>query len=113
MSENQTAAADVQESSLEENTPAVEIIFPHTVQLLRPFDYGKEHVTEVVLLSEPTAGDLADVMNEPKDGNKYIRIISAATGWPDPKIKLMKARDAQAITAILQPFLGGGLGTGN
>jgi hypothetical protein len=35
-------------------------------------------------------------------------MVSACTGWPDPKIKLIKARDLLAIVEVIKPFLEGG-----
>lgn len=114
MTQKASAAPEVQETAAQDMVPApVEIVFPHTIQLLRPFDYGKERVESVVIEKEPTAGDLVDIMNETKNGNQALRMVAACTGWPDPKVKMLKARDFQAVLKIVQPFLGDGPETGN
>jgi hypothetical protein len=108
MSENKntSAAPSVPEGNL--NSSAVEVEFPHTVKLFRPFQYGQERVESVVLEKEPDAGDLANIMNAERKGDQMLRMVSACTGWPDPKIKLIKARDLLAIVEVIKPFLGGG-----
>lgn len=108
MSEQKTnsAAPSVPEGNL--NSSAVEVEFPHTVKLFRPFNYGQERVEYVVLEKEPDAGDLANIMNAERKGDQMLRMVSACTGWPDPKIKLIKARDLLAIVEVIKPFLGGG-----
>lgn len=114
MSKEQSALPEVQEKPADGVAPeVVEIVFPHTVTLFKPFDYGKERVEKVVLEHEPTAGDLVDIMNEKKNGDQALRMVSACTGWPDPKVKMLKARDFQAVLKIIQPFLGDGPETGN
>lgn len=89
-----------------------EIKLPHTVELRSPLTWGKETITEVVIERELNAGDLADVMNEAKPGDQFIRLVSAATGWPDPQVKVLSARDVMAISGVVQSFLPDGLGIG-
>jgi len=103
---NNSAAPSVPEDSL--HIDRVEVEFPHTMKLSRPFNYGQERVESVVLEKEPDAGDLANIMNAERKGDQMLRMVSACTGWPDPKIKLIKARDLLAIVEVIRPFLGGG-----
>jgi len=90
-----------------------EITLPHTVTLARPFTYGTETVSTVVIEDELDAGQMADIMNEKKQGDQTLRMVAAATGWPDPKVKMLKARDLMAITAVVNHFLPAGPVTGN
>lgn len=107
MSQNKNSAApEIQEGAVPTNM--VEVEFPHTMKLRRPFNYGQDRVDSVVLEKEPDAGDLAAMMNEPRKGDQMIRIVSSCTGWPDPKIKLIKARDLMAIMEVIKSFLGDG-----
>lgn len=103
---NNSAAPSVPEDSLHINM--VEVEFPHTMKLFRPFNYGQERVESVVLEKEPDAGDLANIMNAERKGDQMIRMVATCTGWPDPKIKLIKARDLLTIVEVISPFLGGG-----
>lgn len=103
---NNSAAPSVPEDSPHINM--VEVEFPHTVKLAHPFHYGQERVESVVLEKEPDAGDLANIMNEERKGDQMLRMVSSCTGWPDPKIRLIKARDLLAIVEVIKPFLGDG-----
>lgn len=103
---NNSAITSIPEGNLNSNT--VEVEFPHTVKLFRPFNYGQERVESVILEKEPDAGDLARIMNAERKGDQMLCMVSACTGWPDPKIKLLKARDLMAIVEVIKPFLGGG-----
>jgi len=85
-----------------------EINLPHTITLGRPFEYGSERVTQVVIEDELDAGQMADIVNEPKPGSQMIRMVAAVTGWPDPKVKMMKGRDLLAVCEVVNSFLPSG-----
>lgn len=104
MSKNPTAPAT---APVEE-----EILLPYTHKFAKPFRYGTETHTEVVIDHEPTAGDLADIMNEKKPGDQFIRMVSCATGWPDPMVKALPGREVLEITKVVNHFLPSGLPTG-
>lgn len=90
-----------------------EITLPHTIQLDRPFTYGSESVSTVVIEDELDAGQMADIVNEPKKGSQMIRMVAAVTGWPDPKVKMMKGRDLLRVCEAINSFLPAGPVTGN
>ena len=95
----------------------MEIELPHTLKLSKPFRYGlsetAEVVDHVVIEKELTGGDLVSITNEKRDGERLLRMVSALTGWPDPKVKMMSARDFLAVSEVGQSFLPSGLVTGN
>ena len=90
-----------------------EIKLPHTVTFTTPLVWGKETITEVVIEKEPSAGDLVEIMNEKKQGDQFLRMVATATGWEDPKVKALSARDVLAISKVVQAFLPDGPVTGN
>ena len=90
-----------------------EITLPYVLKLKAPFEWGQESVTEVAVRHEPTAGDLANAMNEKKQGDQALRLVSAVTGWEEPKVKAMGGRDFLAVSAVVTAFLPAGPGTGN
>jgi hypothetical protein len=108
MKDQEKISADISIPEASPTVSMVEVVFPHTIKLIRPFDYGQERVESVTLEKEPDAGDLVQIMNVERKGDQMLRIVSTCTGWPDPKIKLIKARDILAIVEVVKPFLGGG-----
>lgn len=95
-------------------TPAPEELeLPYTHQFRKPFKFGTETHTEVVLEHELTGGDILDAMNEKREGDRVLRLLSALTGWPDPKVKAIPAREFLALGELVGRFLPSGLPTGN
>lgn len=90
-----------------------EIVLPLTLKLKSSFTWGQEDVKEVTIRHEPTAGDLASAMNEKKQGDQALRLVSTVTGWEEPKVKAMGGRDFLAVSAVVTAFLPAGPGTGN
>lgn len=78
----------------------------------KPFKFGNETIETVELKEEFNTGDMIRITNAEGDGNKMGAMISAATGWPLPKVALMSIPDALAISKVITPFFEVGDGNG-
>jgi hypothetical protein len=85
---------------------------PYTHRFVKPFVFGSETHTEIVISDELTGGALFEVMNEENQGDQTLRLISELTGWPDPKVKALPAREIIALAGVANRFLPAGPGTG-
>lgn len=88
------------------------LVLPYTHKLARPFVYGSETHTEIVIEEELTGGGLFEVLNEKNQGDQTLRLLSELTGWPDPKVKALPAREVVALAEVANRFLPSGQQTG-
>lgn len=80
--------------------------------LMKPFQFGKETISEVEIKEDYDTGDVARLMNAKQKGagDAFAEIIAIGTDWPVPKVSKIGSKDGLKIFEIVNDFLDDGEG---
>ena len=74
----------------------------------KPVKFGEETIESVELKEEFDVGDMIRIANAKGDGDKTGAMLSAATGWPLPKVSKISMADGVALAEITGNFFNPG-----
>lgn len=82
--------------------------FPIVIKLKKPLMHGDEQITELKIMREPVAGDLAETSEGQVCVGDTLRVLSRITSLPLSVVNQLKLTDLGQVNAVMGDFLADG-----
>lgn len=82
--------------------------FPIIIKLKKPLMHGDEQITEIKIIREPVAGDLAETEEGKMLVGDTLRVLSHIANLPLSVINQLKLVDMRQVNVVMGSFLEGG-----